>query len=203
MSNDVESSLPIEQAGASISMADIPMTRGPPTVATVDSENEDYVPAQPPRKSNRLYLWGGIVCTFLALLIVIPLATTAQRRRASRRPSLEEITVFLADSGVDVGTTTSTDQYKVAKWMAEDDPAPPPLPKTDDEAMLYLARYVMALIHFSMNGNEWVTHVDFLSDYEICEWHGQSFAYAHGEPFSARGETGGFFCDREKGLPFN
>lgn len=68
-----------------------------------------------------------------------------------------------------------TPESKAAQWLAWADEARIEIPSvntTTTEAYPFLARYIMAVLYYAMNGPRWRLQFDFLSSKDVCEWRG-------------------------------
>ena len=62
----------------------------------------------------------------------------------------------------------STPQSKALNWLAYEDTAG--IPQEAEFANNLTERYVIALLHFAMGGEDWIEPMDFLSNSSVCEW---------------------------------
>lgn len=128
-----------------------------------------------------------------------------------RKVDLQEVISYLTNTH-DIqffsDRTSNTPQYMAAKWMAETDPANWDLPTAstttndDNYAYRYLARFIMALNYYALNGQYWTNPLNFLSKQDICSWVG----YVDGSTSSGGGssnELAGIFCDIQTNLPID
>eukprot|EP00977_Amphora_coffeiformis_P017048 scaffold5478_cov161-Amphora_coffeaeformis.AAC.2 len=68
-----------------------------------------------------------------------------------------------------------TPESKAVQWLAWADEARIDIPSvntTTAEAYPFLARYIMAVLYYAMNGPKWRLRFDFLSSKNVCEWRG-------------------------------
>ena len=123
------------------------------------------------------------------------------------RASFQEIVAWLEQESISnpqALQTAETPQNLAAHWLAETDPAQVPLPTAsiDDpgtsEGYMYMIRYVMALIYFQMNGENWPAQLGFLTESFVCLWNG--FSLTAGGTVGSY-ERGGLRCDSDTGLP--
>jgi hypothetical protein len=123
--------------------------------------------------------------------------------------TFEEIVDWLASEGISsdqVLEEEGSPQNRAARWLADTDLADLPLPETSANdslySYMYMVRYVMALIYYQMNGENWLYSVDFLSAKPVCEWHTPSAGLTGGYTGGRLGtEEGGVLCDDELGIP--
>jgi Leucine-rich repeat (LRR) protein len=88
---------------------------------------------------------------------------------------LDEVLEFLTNNQiVDQAdfTSTSTLQYKAARWIATEDGAHLSLPTTegDTEWFTFIERYILALFSLATGVTSWEYQYNFLSSSSICEW---------------------------------
>ena len=122
------------------------------------------------------------------------------------RPTFFQIRSWLEDEGISDSAAfhfPGSPQNLAAQWLATEDLAGVPLPRvsfsdpSSPEGYMFVVRYVMALIYFQMNGDNWHTPVNFMTPQPICQWNGNSLAH-NGQGLGV--EQGGIWCD-EDGIP--
>jgi type II secretory pathway pseudopilin PulG len=146
--------------------------------------------------------------------------TMKNNNNIKRHADIQEVISYLS-STYDISffhtyQTSITPQYMAAQWMAETDGANWELPSTatdnnnndgDDSinntndtnnhyAYRYLSRFVMALNYYAFHGSDWTNQLNFLSEYDICQWIG----YVQG---TASTELAGIFCDGTTNIPMD
>jgi len=134
-------------------------------------------PRRDHRKRNR---WALAIGSFLLIFIVIlVVALTVSKNSSSsslRAADFETVAEFLTKEGIsDAGLLLNkgTPQNRAALWLAEDDPrnlAVPDVSKRNTEGYRYVARYIMALNYFALDGENWFSKLNFLSGDDICDW---------------------------------
>lgn len=123
-----------------------------------------------------------------------------------RKADYEQVVQFLITRGVSNETdlrTRNTPQHNAAVFVANHDPLNLPLPQSsslsDPEVEKYVTRYIMTLLHHALDGYNWPTQLNFMSDIETCYWNGVKASYSPG--FILGLEGGGFFCRNDTMLP--
>ena len=66
----------------------------------------------------------------------------------------------------------STPQYKAVQWLIHDD-----RDGRDKEDPRLVQRYILALLYFALNGEEWVNQDGFVTDEDECFWFGISYTW--------------------------
>jgi hypothetical protein len=122
------------------------------------------------------------------------------------RATMDEIVSWLGKEGIDKRAKLRKEgspQNMAAVWLATADNATLPLPtvsitdETNTAGYMYMVRYVMAVVYFQMNGENWPVSLDFLSDKDVCDWNGIKLSIGD----STGHEQGGLQCDETTGLP--
>ena len=84
------------------------------------------------------------------------------------RSILQELSVLKDETLLD---DPQTPQYKAMEWLAMYDPLDLQFQTmNEDERYTIIQRYVMAVIYYSTNGENWAVDLDFLTNTSICEW---------------------------------
>jgi hypothetical protein len=73
-------------------------------------------------------------------------------------------------SGQDKLKDESSDQYAAATWMSHSDPTPHDLDNTSPQ--IIIQEYVMVLLYFSTQGENWNIRKPFLTGESVCSWDG-------------------------------
>lgn len=121
---------------------------------------------------------------------------------APRQATIEQVIDFLSTRNISLSTdltNRTSPQHGAALFLANHDGLNLPVPVDDNDVDSYITRYVMALVHHSLDGYNWVAEVNFTSAAETCLWSGPKLAY-NGDTF-AKTEPGGFFCETDTMLP--
>lgn len=98
----------------------------------------------------------------------------------------------------------SPDRIAALQWIVEDDPLRLPIPnltETNEDgpsSWKIRQRYVLALLYFSTNGNQWENDYNFLSTYDECRWT-TAWTLPEGERFFTENDTNvkGAVCDQK------
>lgn len=134
----------------------------------------------------------------MAALVLVVLVTTlsvTSRRNRTRSSAAQESPQNRLDSTIaylvqeQVSDESrfndpSSAQYLAAKWIAQNDSANLAVPefKIDEvDGYLYMFRYVMAVVYFSLGGEEWVTTPFFLSESDVCKWRNLRYYFLDGK----------------------
>lgn len=121
--------------------------------------------------------------------------------------TLEEVVAYLVTENVSRESDLTNDkapQYKAAQWLSQVDGARLALPTTslssqdNRDAYLVVARYVLALTYFALNGPDWNFQRGFLADNSVCDWNEPTIGIEGNIPDL---ESGGIRCSNETGLP--
>jgi hypothetical protein len=121
--------------------------------------------------------------------------------KVRRKSDIEDVVAYMVVSGVSTETslrTTDTPQNLAARWLAFDDEANtavPPVAITVLEGYKYMTRYVLAVVYFSLGGENWNFQADFGTVEDICGWQKTQF---DGNQFYRQG----VLCDSKTGLIF-
>ena len=115
-----------------------------------------------------------------------------------RKSTFEQVVIYVTEQGIS-GTsaieTPNSPQSKAALWMAQDDQLNLRVPKDGiDSAQGYrfMARYVLALLYYATDGEEWVYRYSFMTGQDICQWTG--ILYGANQFYRS-----GVLCDPETG----
>ena len=156
-------------------------------------------PTTSSRRRCRLWLLiAGLGVIIVCVAIVIPLTLKSHRNGSSSSNTtwmppttsspdhnyptaspnnvirLKNLQAFLAPtSGMTALINTSTPQNKAVEWLAYRDPAGLDLDNT--LASNLRERYIVAVLYFATNGDEWSKRLNFLSNFSVCDWNGSSF----------------------------
>jgi hypothetical protein len=126
------------------------------------------------------------------------------------RATFEDIVSWVEKENISTQSallTQGTPQNMAAQWLAHLDSAALPIPTVSvgdvdsSYGYLYMTRYVMAVIFYQMNGDNWPpseNYMNFMTGRDICSWNGVKNAIE--EPNLVT-EEGGIFCDEVTGLP--
>ena len=145
---------------------------------------------------SRSFLWCGLFLGLVGITVVLTTALTLRGGNetiAVQRPSSFHIKQFMVRHRV--GTNEELRSKGAHKatldWMANEDPLNLPIPENGDDVATteYIARYVMVLLYFSTDGENWAHPLNFLSGKPICEWYDV-----------VKDTPKGIWCD-DKGVP--
>jgi len=178
-----------------------------------DNNADDEIPgttgAAVPRVSRWFY-FGGICFVLVGALVVLIVALTINDRQES---SLDQVLDYLVQQGVsrrDTWNVFGTPQHRAALFLAMEEDAVHKIPRvaindpTDRSGYLYVARYVMAVVYFSLNGNHWKSRCNFLTTNPVCEWNDvlpQFIVEEVANNPDGVTELGGVLCDSSTGVP--
>lgn len=190
-----------EHCAASLSLADAYVVKKDTSDSAeiaIDHGNEiSNISAIPSGLPRRSYLCWGIclLLTSIALLLsVIGASARKNEMTIMPRPEHNDVIKYLHSHNISSHeelTTVDSPRNLAARWLAESDPAQLPIPVTYD--YLYVARYVMVLNYFALNGDGWTMNVNFMTDKHVCDWNGMKNA------FGRKGvESGGLSCDENR-----
>jgi hypothetical protein len=118
-----------------------------------------------------------------------------------RKSNFEEVTAYFIASGISNEVaiqTLGTPQNTAAYWLAlndEADMAVPAVPPTVPEGYKYMTRYVLAVIYFALDGENWNYQANFVTIEDICSWNQVNFDDSN---FYRQG----VLCDSNTGLIF-
>ena len=114
----------------------------------------------------------------------------------------DTIVSYVVSQGISNETalkTEGTPQNSAARWLSEQDearvqvPTVPIADASDSSGYRFITRYIMALNYFVLGGDGWRTSVRFLTEYDVCDWNGDKFAYNNDGQLHI--ERGGVLCD--------
>jgi hypothetical protein len=120
---------------------------------------------------------------------------------AARKSDFEEVTAYFIASDVSNEVairTKGTPQNAAASWLALNDEANmavPDVPTTTLEGYKYMTRYVLAVLYYAMDGQNWNYQADFGTVENICSWNQVNY---DGSDFYRQG----VLCDSKTGLIF-
>jgi hypothetical protein len=118
-----------------------------------------------------------------------------------RKSDSEDVINYLVLAGVSSEVslrTLDTPQNTALTWLALDDEANtavPDVPITEVEGYRYMTRYVLAVVYFSMGGENWNFQAGFTTIKDVCSWNQVKF---DGSSFYRQG----VLCDSKTGLIF-
>jgi hypothetical protein len=118
-----------------------------------------------------------------------------------RKADIEDVLNYLVVAGVSSETdlkTYNTPQNIALAWLALEDEANyavPDVPITVEEGYRYVTRYVLAVIYYSLGGENWNVQAGFGTIANICSWNQVNF---DGTSFYRQGVQ----CDSRTGLIF-
>jgi hypothetical protein len=61
-------------------------------------------------------------------------------------------------------------QYKAARWIANQDAERLDIPETSEDPYRFIQRYAVAVLYYSLGGDNWTSQLNFLSDDHECSW---------------------------------
>jgi hypothetical protein len=99
--------------------------------------------------------------TSLVVLEPTAIKTEAPTKHETAKEKLTAI------SGDLLGDPT-TPQYAASQWLENEDPANLDLDSLPDKSLEQ--RYIVALLYFSMDGDNWDRDHGFLTEKSVCEW---------------------------------
>jgi Leucine-rich repeat (LRR) protein len=177
--------------------------------------------SKPYTSLRRCGLYAGFAIALFALILIPTLVTVSNNKNNNNNNSLnsnadpprvadfDSVKRYMIDQGVsseDAFSSTGTPQYRAATWLAQVDGANLPVPTSNIRAFdgyRYVARYVMAVNFYALNGENWPAPEIFMNDDDICFWHTNFmsigvYCYAEGDkgymPFAVRLRKFGCRC---------
>jgi hypothetical protein len=120
---------------------------------------------------------------------------------AERKSDFGEVSAYFIAAGVSNEVaikTRGTPQNTAAYWLADNDEANMAVPADLTTTLVgyqYMTRYVLAVLYFAMDGENWNYQADFGTVENICSWNQVNF---DGSNFYRQG----VLCDSKTGLIF-
>ncbi len=123
-----------------------------------------------------------LVFLCLVLVIVVIAFAVSFSRPKERDPLLdrsEAMIEFLSritpSDAFEGGSKYNADRNNALWWITRDDPMQLPVPasdvpNSDPDTLKLLQRYVLAVLFFATNGEQWTFDYLFLSEYDVCSW---------------------------------
>jgi hypothetical protein len=122
-----------------------------------------------------------IICLVIALIVLaIILTGVILGTRSSSSSSPSDQSIRFQETLLILGQETSstialytegTPQYKAADWIANRDQLQYPIPtQPGADSDRFLQRYVLAVLYFALNGEQWTSAANFLSASDECGW---------------------------------
>ena len=137
-----------------------------------------------------------IVLVSVLLVAIIGLsASYATKINPAPANRIDLVVDFLINNEVsklaDITTEGSPQQF-AANWIANQDALNVPIPEDLEgdalgpDGVRFVSRYVSALLYFALDGPNWSSQLNFLSEKEICDWNLIQVADGQGEGRSFR-----------------
>jgi hypothetical protein len=140
-------------------------------------------------KCQRRFLVATLIFVFLMACFLLPLIIISSKNKnnqdmqlSKRASRSEEVMAYLEMVGVssmDLMTTKGTPQHEAAVWIADFDKFYMDLPvmevptqvPTDVGHNLFVERYVLAVMYYSLGGPTWSYKMNFLKPIPTCSWY--------------------------------
>jgi hypothetical protein len=172
----------------------------------VDELRMDLAAGGAPRRKKRIIIVGAAIVAILALVlaIAIPLsknnsssASPKDAAVSNREPRFEEVVSFVVEAGISEEADLRRDgspQNLGAKFIADEDPQYRALPSSieDEDAYLFVQRYVLSVMFYALGGPSWRTSLRWLTGGDECfDWF-QTVIFSNGDrtPYGAFCEDG-------------
>lgn len=146
----------------------------------LDDEYDELVKARRQYYRKRKCQRIGVLVAMVAIMLAFVIAVIRGLEERIVTPSMSErmsATVnLLSEKGISDQKDLlkeSTPQYKAAYWMANTDAEPLSVPSSSDDQNVFrfVQRYVLAVLYHSLNGNNWINGLGFLSGVHECSWY--------------------------------
>lgn len=121
-----------------------------------------------------------VLCLVLAIIVTaVAVSLTRPPKPDPMDERLEAMKDFLSrvtpDDAYEGTSKYNADRKNALMWITQDDPMQLPIPESDVPnsdplAWRLLDRYVVAVLYFSTNGEQWTEDFSFLSEYDVCRW---------------------------------
>jgi hypothetical protein len=161
---------------------------------------------------NTIMTMTVVACVIIAASLGLGFGVSNKNNRGSieqtslddkvgRKSDIGDVINYLVAAGVSSEIslrTLDTPQFIAVSWLALDDEANtavPDVPITVMAGYRYMTRYVLAVIYFSMGGENWIFQAGFGTIADICSWNQIKF---DGSSFYRQG----VLCDSKTGLIF-
>jgi hypothetical protein len=140
---------------------------------------------------QRFLVLGAIVAIVVAFSVAAARAVQGRSRAvhySSSMSSRMSATVdVLAESGISLKSDLlreESPQYQAAYWIANQDSERLSIPSNlDENPFQFVQRYVLTVLYYALNGNNWINSLNFTAGIHECGWFdsvpdasGQSFA---------------------------
>jgi hypothetical protein len=140
-------------------------------------------------KCQRRFFVATLIFVFLMACFLLPLIIirsknknnqdTQLSNRASRSDEVMAYLEMVGVSSMDLMTTKGTPQHEAAVWIADFDKFYMDLPvmevptqvPTDFGHNLFVERYVLAVMYYSLGGPTWSYKMNFLKPIPACSWY--------------------------------
>ncbi|KAG7349626.1 RHS repeat-associated core domain containing protein [Nitzschia inconspicua] len=164
-------------------------------------------PHDPKRFRRRMMCRLVTITTVVAILVLFCVfaldATRDRNSHGNGKPAkgdparLEATITFLFEKEISTARALydeSSPQYQAARWLAMEDPEQLAVPFTDNNPegglrntipFRFIQRYVLAVLYYALQGDDWVQPHKFVSDAHECSWfesivQGDGVTYAMG-----------------------
>ena len=124
-------------------------------------------------------LFVVVVVIVVIVVVIVPRKDTAPQDVDRAMEQRENLISKLLEA---TGRTTDDDLFSdltsshsmAVSWLLEDDHSldVEPVEVSDEFINILLRRYVLALLYFSTNGDQWNTKDGFLGNASVCDWWG-------------------------------
>ena len=124
----------------------------------------------------------AVLCGVLVLIVVV-IVVVVLPRKDKEPQDVDPVREYLISKLLEAtGRTTdenlfsdpSSSHSMAVSWLLEDDHSldVEPVEVSDEFINILLRRYVLALLYFSTNGDQWNTKDGFLGNASVCDWWG-------------------------------
>jgi hypothetical protein len=152
--------------------------------------------------NKRIICWATLFLVVL-LAITIPVANTINRSK--NNPREQDVLDFLVENEISTSfdlNNIESPQYHAAKWIADYDGMKLGIPQYG-EHVVFVERYVMAVLFYALDGNHWKHDLNFLSPNHICTWYAGFTVANEEDSASALGVHGCMKVDNTYLTPFS
>merc|ERR1719464_2256366 len=140
--------------------------------------SQAYIPtaeliANNKRRKLCIAISAGIVAVTIIIFVTVLVTTTITSKssqsngRKSVNSHYDDVVNFLFANKVSSlpAIVSGSPEHYAALFLADGDAYPAP-----EDGRKYIERYVLALLYYGTNGNDWKNHYHFLSGRDHCEW---------------------------------
>ena len=123
--------------------------------------------------------WCGITLIVIALCFGFGITAYSNVSTKHLSQRMQHTVNMLSDNGISTRKSllkSATAQYQAAVWVADHDKEQLPIPTSLDESGAshdsdrFIQRYVLALMYYSWDGNNWNDQLKFVTENHECSW---------------------------------